>query len=261
MPSITANDIDLNVEITGNGPSVTLLHGLGSSLRDWEAQVPALARKYQVITLDLRGHGLSTKPKGPYSISLFASDIAAVLGYLDISKTNVIGLSMGAAIGFHLALDFPDLVHTLTIANMGGAVPIKSPSEIRNYLLRVLVVKFIGMRKMGEILGPKLFPKEDQQDLRDTLSARWAENDKQAYLASMKALKNWTVMERLSDIRCPTQIIHAENDYTALAHKQTMAELIPNIELNIINDAGHAANAEKPEEFNSLLETFLGKHN
>ena len=65
MPIIAVNQTDLYYESNGAGQPVVLIHGLGSSTRDWEAQVPELAQAYQVITVDLRGHGRSAKPAGP----------------------------------------------------------------------------------------------------------------------------------------------------------------------------------------------------
>ncbi len=65
MSKLSINGIDLYYEIAGAGQPVVLIHGLGSSIKDWEFQVPELAQKYQVVTLDLRGHGRSDKPTGP----------------------------------------------------------------------------------------------------------------------------------------------------------------------------------------------------
>ena len=79
MPVHNLPDLALYYEVNGDGPPLLLLHGLGSSSRDWEKQVEWFAKKYQVITPDLRGHGQSDKPPGPYSIRMFAEDMASLI--------------------------------------------------------------------------------------------------------------------------------------------------------------------------------------
>ncbi len=84
MPTIHINAIDTYYEVTGEGEPLLLIHGLGSSLRNWELQVDYFAEKYRVITYDLRGHGRSSKPPGPYSMRGFAEDAAALLSALEL---------------------------------------------------------------------------------------------------------------------------------------------------------------------------------
>jgi 3-oxoadipate enol-lactonase len=72
MPKIQSNGINLYYEIHGEGQPLLLIHGLGSSARDWEYQVAEFSESYEVITFDLRGHGQSDKPAGPYSMELTA---------------------------------------------------------------------------------------------------------------------------------------------------------------------------------------------
>ena len=76
MPILRCRDINVYYEIAGAGDPLLFIHGLGSSHRDWEPQVAFFSRHYQVITYDVRGHGKSDKPKGPYSVSQFAADAA-----------------------------------------------------------------------------------------------------------------------------------------------------------------------------------------
>ena len=115
MPTIRVHGIDLYYEVHGAGQPVLLIHGLGSSTRDWDLQVPALAARFKVITFDVRGHARSEKPKQRYSVKLFADDTAALIRALDIAPVHVIGISMGGMIAFQLAVDSPGLVRSLVI--------------------------------------------------------------------------------------------------------------------------------------------------
>jgi len=257
MPKKRINDINMNYEIIGEGQPLLFIHGLGSSLRDWEDQVPFFSKKYKTITIDLRGHGDTDKPKGPYSISMFANDIAELLKSLKLEPVHIVGISLGGAIGFHLAIDYPELTKSLGVVNMSASLPIKTFKEKQMFFMRILIVKLLGMKKMGEVLAKRLFIKPEQEDLRERMATRWAENDKKAYLSSLKTLKNWSVLERLHEIKCPALIVSADGDYTPLEVKKEYTALIPNAKLIIIEDARHAVTVEKPKEFNGILMDFL----
>src|SRR5579859_4812705 len=99
MPTAKLDGVDIHYESTGTGPAVLLLHGLGSSGRDWEYQIPSLTG-YRVIAPDLRGHGRSSKPGGRYSIAGFAADMAGLLRALGARPAHVVGLSLGGAVAF-----------------------------------------------------------------------------------------------------------------------------------------------------------------
>ena len=105
MPTIHINDIDMYYESRGEGESLLLIHGLGSSTRNWELQVRYFANRYQVITCDVRGHGRTSKPPGPYSIRGFAEDVSGLLQALGIPAAHVVGISMGGMIAVAKAID------------------------------------------------------------------------------------------------------------------------------------------------------------
>ena len=187
------------------------IHGLGSSIRDWENQITCFSACYRVVALDLRGHGRSDKPPGPYSSELFADDIAALIRSLDIAPVHVVGLSLGGFIACQLAVDHGDLVRTLVVVN---SVPDLPRNTFRDrfritsaLLLRRLIVRFFGMRALGRFLGRKLFPRTDQKALRQTFIERWAENDDQAYLSSLATVSEWSLEHRLGSVTCPTCLI------------------------------------------------------
>lgn len=257
MPKKKVNDINLYFEITGEGEPLLLIHGLGSSTRDWEEQVPFFSDKYQVITIDLRGHGKTDKPKGPYSISMFAKDIAELLKSLMLTSVNIVGISLGGTIGFQFAVDYPNMAKSIVIVNSGVEFKLDSLKARYNFFVRKSIVKLIGMKKMGEVLAPRLFIKPEQEELRKRLIIRWAENDKKAYLSALKSLKGWSIKDRIHMIKCPTLVIGSDEDYTPTSIKKEYTSLIPNAKLVEIKDARHAVTIEKPTEFNIILMDFL----
>jgi len=260
MPKQKVKDIEMYYEITGEGDPLLLIHGLGSSTRDWEEQIPVFSEKFQVITIDLRGHGKTDKPKGPYSIKLFAEDIVELLNKLEIKRVNVLGISLGGGVAFQFAVDYPDLVKSLIIVNSTSEVLMDSFKQKREFIKRLFIIKLVGMKKMGQVLAPRLFIKPEQEDKRLKLIERWAENDKKAYLAALKTLKGWSVRENLATILCPTLVIGSDEDYSPSSVKKEFTSLIPNAKFIEIEDARHAVPIEKPEEFNKIIMEFLLEH-
>jgi 3-oxoadipate enol-lactonase len=258
VPKLEVNDIDLYYETAGRGQPVLFLHGLGSSSRDWERQVAVCSKAYQTITLDLRGHGRSDKPRsGAYGIPRLAADTAALLRALDLGPVNLVGLSMGGMVAFQLALDAPLLVKSLVIINSQPELKLRTWRERTAALKRLLIIKLLGMRKMGQALGQKLFPGEDQGDLRATFIARWADNDARAYFRTLTSLIGWSVAERLSEIGCRTLVIGAEQDYTSAAFKQGYVDQMPNASLVTIPNARHFLPLDRPDALNQVLMEFL----
>lgn len=257
MPNFSSNHIDLYYESTGDGQLLLLIHGLGSSTRDWEPQVAEFAKSYRVITVDLRGHGQSEKPAGPYTIPEFAADVASLLESLHASPAHIVGLSLGGGVAFQLAIDYPAMLKSLTIVNSGPSMGGTSEQAQAEIARRVGIVQQMGMRAMGHALAPNLFPAMEHAALRETFVERWAENNPQAYIEATRSLLGFDVTSRLGEIHCPVLIIAAEHDYTPVAAKQAYVRLIPNAELVVIPGAHHATPIEQPEAFNAALKQFL----
>ncbi|MDH5508319.1 MAG: alpha/beta hydrolase, partial [Anaerolineae bacterium] len=117
MPKIDLDGLETHYQITGQGDPLIFIHGLGSSGRDWEQQVEHFSKSYRVVTYDVRGHGLTAKPKGPYSVPMFAADAAALIQALELAPAHIVGLSMGGWIAFQLAVSYPNLLKSMTIIN------------------------------------------------------------------------------------------------------------------------------------------------
>ena len=257
MPYCTVDDAQLYYEVEGSGPPLLLIHGLGSSRRDWFAQVAHFAEFYRVIQLDLRGHGRSERPPGPYHIAQFARDVAVVLRKLNAAPAHVVGLSMGGMVALELGADAPCLVKSLVVANSMADARLHTWEDLWFYVSRRVAVQVLGMRRVGHILADQLFVKPDQDTLRREFVKRWSENNKQAYLWSMDAIMGWSVADRLSSIRTPTLLVSSDHDYTPVSEKEHIAAEMPKATLAVVEDARHALPVEKPDAFNAVVEEFL----
>jgi 3-oxoadipate enol-lactonase len=258
MPFIHLSDMKLHYEVNGSGPPILLIHGLGSSSRDWEKQVESFVQEYQVITVDLRGHGQSDRPRGPYSIRMFAEDTVALIRELEVAPLHIVGISMGGMVAFELVVRFPELVRSLTIVNSYPEMRVETLREHLQVWRRFLLLELLGTRGTSMMLGRHLFPFPEQADLREIFVRRWAENDKRAYRESLRAIINWDVEQHLAKIGCPVLVVASDKDYMPLEEKQAYTARIPNAKLVVIENARHAVTAERPKQFNEALMKFLG---
>jgi 3-oxoadipate enol-lactonase len=261
MAELKIQEITLHYETYGEGEPILFIHGLGSSTRDWELQVSEFSRDYQVVLFDVRGHGKSDKPPGPYSIPLFAKDAAGLLGKLEISPAHIVGISMGGMIGLQLAVDRPELVRSLVVINCGSELVIKNMKDRIQVWQRLLIPRIFGMRKMGQVLGDRLFPKPEQEEIRAIFIDHWRENDVRAYNQAFKALVGWSVTDKLETIECPVLVVAADEDYTSVESKENYVQKIKNGKLIVVKDSRHPTPVDQPEIFNQVLRDFLEKVN
>jgi 3-oxoadipate enol-lactonase len=257
MAKLRLVNIELNYISAGEGKPILLIHGLGSSARDWEYQFEAFSKDYRVVAYDVRGHGQSAKPRGPYSVPLFAWDTAALIKALDMVPAHVVGVSMGGMIGFQLAIDAPELVRSLVIVNSTPEMVVRTFKEQIDVWQRTLIVRLLGMRKMGAVIGDRLFPKPEQADIRAIFTERWAENDPGAWLDSFRAIVGWSVADQLEKITCPTLVVTADQDYTPVSTKEAYVKKLPRGKLVVIEDSHHGTPVDQPEVFNQALRTFF----
>jgi len=260
LPTIRVNGVDIFFDVHGEGEPLVMLHGLGSSSQDWEHQVPAFAAHYRVTTPDLRGFGRSAKPRGPYSIAQYAADVRSLLNELDIRRCHLLGLSMGGAIAFQIALDDPGRLASLIIVNSSPSFELSNWRRRLMAWTRQLLPHVFGMRGLSHYVVSHLFPKPEQHELRARLIARGSSNDRDAYIAALHALKGWTVEKRLAEIGTPTLVISAEFDYTPVSEKERYVARMRNARLRVIPDSRHASHWDQPQRFNREVLDFLAEH-
>jgi pimeloyl-ACP methyl ester carboxylesterase len=253
---IRVGDAALHYEVAGTGDTVVLLHGLGSSTLDWESQIARLSTQYRVVSIDLRGHGRSSRPPGPYRMADFAADIAAILAHLGVDSAHICGISLGGMVAFQLAADSPERVRTLAIINSGPAFPGRTLKGRLTLLSRFAVIRMKGLPALAPIIAGRLFPKPEQEPHRRTFIQRFAGNDRNAYEHTMRAIGKFDVSDRLDRIRCPVLVLASDRDYTPVAAKEAYVSRLANARLVVIRDSGHASPIDQPEQVNDALMEF-----
>lgn len=133
--TVAVNGIELYYEIHGQGEPLLLLHGFGGSGQMWAPFVPELAKQYQVIVPDLRGHGRSTNPSGRFTHRQSALDVFALLDRLGIKTFKAMGVSTGGMTLIHMATQQPARVEAMVLI---GAT-IYFPEQAREIMRKTTV--------------------------------------------------------------------------------------------------------------------------
>src|SRR5882724_2436203 len=143
----SANGIEINYVIEGDGPVVTMSHSLACNLSMWDEQVRALRERYRVLRFDTRGHGQTSAPSGAYSLDQLANDLLALLKGLGIERTHYVGLSMGGMIGQVFALAHPAMIESLVLCDTTSRYPAAAAAVWEE---RIRTVEAQGMTPMVE---------------------------------------------------------------------------------------------------------------
>ncbi len=261
MPFANANGIRIHYEVQGQGEPLLLIGGLGSDTHLWVAQVPDLARRFQVITFDNRGAGETDQPDEPYSVALFAADTAGLLDALGIARAHVLGASMGGFIAQELALTYPDKVDRLVLActHFGGphAVPIP-PATLAAMLDRTGDPE-VDLRRSFDLYTQPGWRATHPEFIEEYVAWRVAHPQPVfAYQRQAAAGLTFSTEERLGQITAPTLILHGEEDRVVpVENAHLLAARIPHARLVIFPDAGHLFTVEKADEFNQTVIQFL----
>ncbi len=241
----------------GSGPSVLLLHGLGSCGEDWLLQVPVLRQRYRVILRDLQGHGRSGLSRSWPTLSGLANDIADLLRLLGGVPVHVVGLSLGGVVGLQLAVDYPDLVSSLTVVNAFARLRL-SFTGVGRGAGRLALLALGRMDWLGQLVAAGLFPAEEQTPIRDIAAARLASTSRRVYLQSLLALLRCDLRSRLGEVLTPTLVVAGKEDRTLpLRAKTELAERISGARLVVLDRSGHATPIDAAQRFNAMLIDFL----
>lgn len=250
---------DIAVRVSGAGPTLLFLHGIGGNSRNWAPQLDHFGGRYTAAAWDARGYGESGGALGRFE--QFADDAAVVIGALG-GPAHVVGLSMGGRIALDLVRRYPDKVRSLTLANTSAGSPeTAAPEKVAAFLamrLKPLVEDGLSPADIAEaivggIAGPNISPAA-----REALLDSHRRLHKDGYIAAMRAVTAFTDFPDFVSIAVPTLVLTASEDRVAPpAHARLMAETIRGAQLVEIVGAGHISNLEAPNAFNAALGTFL----
>lgn len=263
MPRIDVGKLTLFCDVQGRGTPVLLIPGLSGSHLGWTTtQVPALvAAGYQCISLDNRDVGTSDRsPVAHYSVRDMADDTAHLLRTLGVGPAHVVGWSMGGMIAQELALSNPALMRSMTLAcSDAGQSPLLHAWLDGCMMLRPrCTLEEFARVTIPWLFAPKFLAQAGAQEaFLQAVRDDPAPQDAPAYIRQCLALLQHDAMSRLSGIDVPSLVIAGEQDLLSpMERVRTMAARIPNCELSVMPEVGHAACWEDAPRFNATLMEF-----
>ena len=259
--------------LTGSGPALLLIHGIGMNHRTWRPVIEDLAKNFTVIAPDLLGHGESDKPRADYSIGGYANAMRDLLLFLDVPSVTVVGHSLGGGVAMQFTYQFPQLVERLVLVASGGlgrsvnpliramTIPGSGPllalsaiPRIRRavipWLERAASTDFPGSHDIHGMI-------EVYEDLADAHS-------RAAFRHVLRAAADWrgqviTMIDRAYLARhIPTMVVWGGRDLMIpVKHAYAAKELLPQARLEVFADAGHVPHEDYPERFSAALTEFI----
>jgi len=239
---LSVNGIKMYFEIHGEGEPLLLIHGGTGFIESFAPQLIALSQHFKVIAPDSRAHGRTTDSEQPLGYALMANDKVALLNYLNIEQSDIVGWSDGGIIGLEMAIN-----HT-------------------GYTNRVVT---IGTNYHTDGLFPEIM-----EAIRSLTADQWPAETREFYKANAPDPDRWPVFldkvrdmwftqpnysdNDLKNIQTPFLIIAGEEEeFIPESHTRKMAELMPNSKLSLIPEGTHNVPLEKPDEINGAILNFL----
>lgn len=255
------NGFMMNYSDVGEGQPIIFVHGYPLSQRIWEPQAAGLADIARCITPDLRGHGGSEPVPAPYSMELFADDLAALVDAHKIhGKVIVCGLSMGGYATLAFYRKYPDRAAALILAGTRAA-----DDSVQGRLGRDATAekaRLEGLEPVVNTMLPKMLSPitaDRNQHLISLVRSIMMSISLEGMIADLQAMRDRPDSRpMLADITIPTLVLHGLDDQLIPSHEaEDMAAAIPGAVLQLIPNAGHLLNLEQPETFNLAVRNFL----
>lgn len=229
---VNSNGCKIYYETYGSGEPLLLLHGNGGSIASFKAQIPELAKHYQVIAVDTRAQGKSTDNKSTtFSYDQFADDMKNLLDQLNLKQVNVVGWSDGGNTGLILAMKYPEYVKKLVA--LGANL---NPSE--------------------EAVSSKIL-NQAKKDLAKLQVSNDPKEQVTAKLLQMILTEPNINPDSLKTIKAKTLIVAGEKDLILEKHTQLIGKSIPNAQVLILKGQTHFVPEENPALFNQTVLDFL----
>ena len=266
MARVEVDGLTINYDVQGQGEPLLLIPYLSADHACYAFQLPAYTQHFSCIALDLPGTGESDKAPGPYSTEVYADQVAGFLGAIGVEQAHVAGVSLGAAVGMHLAVRHPDRVRSLSLHSAWDT------SDL--YLRTILELwRTVASTRPSvadtviEAIFPLCFTPEmyiSRPEFVDTLAAFVRGRPAQpleAFLAQTEAAMTHDVSPALGEIGVPCLVTVGAHDLVCSPRfAERISSRIGGCEQVVFEHLSHAGLHEDPETFNRATLDFLLRH-
>ena len=247
--------VPIHYQVQGGGtPTLFFVHCWSGDQTYWKAQVSHFSSHYQMVTIDLAGHGESGLNRKDWTISDFAQDVIAVVDDLDLDEVVLIGHSMGGTVVLETAVQIPERLSALVGVDTLFDKSARFNPEQREQFLAPFRTDFVEATRNW--VGHNLFLPTSDSDLVERLVADMSAAPPEVGNASMDAIYEWgkkDFPEALGRLRTRVFMIQAENNAQNPQVVESFASSFESFQVLVVPDVGHFIMMEEPETFNRLL--------
>jgi pimeloyl-ACP methyl ester carboxylesterase len=254
----TNRHVTTRFRVEGKGPTVVLIHGVGSRLETWDPIVPLLTRHFRVVRYDLRGFGQSSKIKGRYELGFFVEDFVALIDHLGIERCHVVGFSLGGIIAQAIALAYGERVDRLVLAATIGGVNDTDKAFLRDRYLAVRdgAAPSDHLERSLELYFTPEYRKAHPEVI-ERMRQEKKEEDPAIFAAAYRIIAETDMIEDLNKVRARTLVATGEFDRASPQMASAMAAEIPDSRLVIFQGLRHNLMSEGPEIVGNTVVEFL----
>lgn len=234
---------------------VVLLHAIGTSLEMWAPQTPVLAREYRVVSVDLRGHGRSPVPDGPYAMGELADDVLGLLDRLGVERASICGLSLGGMVGLTMGAIAPERVERLI-----AACVIAVPAAPLAWHERGQTVLSGGSAAVSDLVVERWGYRSRAPAIARLLRGWLADTPPEGYAGCCEAIAGMDLRPLLPRVSTPTLLLAGSDDPAAPESiAREMSAAMPDAHVAVIEGAAHLANVEAPDATTAAILGHLGR--
>ncbi len=227
-------------------PVLVAANSLGTTLRMWDDQAPALLERFRLLRYDHRGHGNSPVPPGPYAIDDLGRDVMALMDRLEVERFSFCGLSIGGMVGMWLASEAPERVERLALCCTSARFEPPDDWDSRAETVRADGVDAIADAVLERWFTPAF--REGHPEVVEWSGNMLRGTPAEGYAGCCEAIRDADLRSRLEAIRAPTLVIAGADDPAALPDAaELIRDSIPDARLVVVDQAAHLANVEQPE--------------
>ncbi|GAB2737454.1 alpha/beta hydrolase [Salinifilum aidingensis] len=240
----------------GSGVPVLMLHGIGGAAEAFTAQMSGLPGR-RTLAWDAPGYGGSADLPGEPALDDYVGTAVAVLRGLGAVPAHVLGVSWGGVIATRMALTAPDLLRSLVLADSsrGSGRTAEARAAMAN---RVEELTRLGAGAFAERRGPRLTARDADAGVAEQVLVQMSRVRLTGYRNAARAMAATDHSDQLAAITTPTLVVvGAEDVVTGVAESRALAGGVPGARFEVVPGAGHAANQERPDEFNAAVRRFL----
>ncbi len=237
-------------------PAIVFTGSLGTDLTMWSAQSDRLGERFRTLRYDVRGHGGSEVPDGPYAISDLGSDLVALLDRLEIERASLCGLSIGGMVSMWVAAHAPERVERLVLCCTSALL---GPPEA--WRERAATVRASGVEAIADAVLARWFTPafaEAHPEVIERMRRILTATPPEGYAGCCEAIAAMDLTGDLPGVSAPTLVLAGADDpATPPEHGERIAGLIPGARFEVVSPAAHLATVERPDLTTAMILRFL----